>query len=1034
MKNAGSYVLGLDLGVSSIGWAAVRCDEQAGTGTIVRAGVRIFEPGMEGDISAGRADSRNLKRRQARQARRQNDRRKRRMRKLLHRLQAHGLLPGGEPTAFMPALDKQLLKKFCPKGEDAARFAHLLPYVLRKRALDEKLEPHELGRAIYHLAQRRGYQSNKKIEASEDEKERGKVAGGISELEAKISQAGARTLGEYFAGLHPEKDRIRSRWTSRQMFIDEFNAVMDAQAAFSPDLLNETVRKQLRKCIFDQRPLKSVARLIGFCEHEADQRRAPWCRLEAQRYRVLQRVLDTRVLYPDGTEQPLSAEQIQVLKNKLDRQESLAFTEARRLLQIKDRSAKLNWEEGGEKKFKGNTTSAKLFRAFGDRWFELDEADRRLVVEDVHSFEHEPALEKRGRERWGLSAESAVAFSKVALEPDYCRLSMKAIRKLLPLMEGGTPYATAVKEVYGEFHKRSGTHDLLPPVQAIYPSLLNPVVNRVLNEVRKVVNAVVSDLGKPSAIRVELARDMKKTRKQRQEITARNRKNETKRNEARLAVVAETGADDPGRGDIVKYILAEECGWECPYTGKKITPRSLFGPDPQFDVDHIIPFSRSLDDSFVNKTLCDAEENRNRKLNCTPWEAYGADTARYNVMLQRVKMFKGDAAKEKLRRFLTQEVGEIEDWASQQLNDTRYATTLAVNFLGLLYGGREDESGTQRVFATRGGATGYLRGVWRLNSILNDGGEKSRDDHRHHAVDAIAVALTTPATIRMLSMAAAGARLDRRHLFARTPEPWNGFWQEAKNSIAMINVSHKPNRKVTGALHEETCFSPPRKDDNGKEFVRLRVPLAKLSKKEIGSIVDPAVRELVRKKLEELGGDVAKFKDAKNHPVLVSKDGSSSRPIHKVRVRRAQAVLPLGENERRRYAASGSNHHMEIVESTDSKGKAKWEGRVVTTFEAMRRLKQHEPVVRKDHGPRKRFICSIGSRDMATIEDGGETRLIILRSVWEDQAGSKRIEYGSHTDARSKKERTSKTANVLRQAGFQKVTVTPLGGIEPAND
>jgi len=1035
MEGISSYVLGLDLGVSSVGWAAISQEDSGRPGRFLRSGVRIFEPGMEGDISSGRAESRNKKRRDARLVRRQIDRRKRRKQKLLHCLQKLDLLPPGEPAEFMPGLDRRLLEKFIPAGSDAVRFAHMLPYALRKHALDAKLEPHELGRALYHLAQRRGYNSNRKADAIEDTEERGKVLSGISELDQKIAHAHARTLGEYFAGLHPETDRIRSRWTSRKMYIDEFNAIMDAQSAFHPTLSPE-VRNELFHCVFDQRKLKSVSHLIGKCELEPGQTRGPWLRLEAQRFRLLQKLNDTRIIYSDGTASDLTREQIDLLKNVLERQETLKFTQARKLLKITDRSAKFNWEEGGEKEFKGNTTAAKLCKVFGERWFELSDDDRRRIVEDIHSFENDAALEKRGRERWGLSKEAAVLFSKVSLEPDFCRLSLKAIRKLLPMMEDGVPYATALKETYGEFLRRTSLYNELPPVQQFFPSLLNPVVNRVLTEVRKVVNGIVREFGKPAAIRIELARDMKKTKKQRQEITARNRKNETKRSKARDAVIAEMGIAEPARDDIVKFLLAEECEWECPYSGRKITPRLLFGEHPQFDIEHIIPFSRSLDSSFVNKTLCYHEENRAVKGNRTPWEAYGGNSAAYDTIIQRVKNFRGDAAREKQRRFLLQDAGDIDDWASEQLNDTRYATVLAGKYLGLLYGGREDDTGKQRIFAAKGGTTGYLRAVWKLNAILSDGNEKSRDDHRHHAVDAIAVALTTPETIRMLSTAAANARLEQRHLFARTPEPWPGFWQQAKDAIASVKVSHRPRRKVSGPLHKEQICTCPRPDGNGKQCVHIRVPLSRLTQKQIENddIVDPAVREAVRLKLAELGGETAKFTEAANHPVLRSKDGTSSRPIHSVRVRQNVAVLRIGPDDHTRYAASGSNHHMEIFDCKDDKGRPKWDAEVVTMFEAMRRLKAREPIVRKDHGPGKGFVCSITSGDMATIQDGGEEKLMVLSSVWVEQGGSKRVQYYSHTDAAAKKKMPKPSLSTLREVRFQKVTVSPLGEIRPAND
>jgi len=467
MKNIAGYILGLDLGVSSIGWAAIRHDGSKQSGGVLDSGVRIFEAGMDNNISEGKGVSRNTQRRDARLARRQTDRRKRRMRKLLHRLQANRLLPEGDPTEIIPALDKDLLKKFCPHGEDAARFAHILPYFLRKRALDEKLQPYELGRALYHLGQRRGFKSNKITDAAEGKKEIGEVSEGITELRKKISEAGARSLGEYFARLDPEEDRIRSRWTSRDMFEQEFNAIMDAQIGDHPDLLTDSVRQTLHKCIFDQRPLKSVAHLIGFCELERDRRRAPWLRLEAQQFRMLQALRNTRIVYPDGREEELSDEQVQALKHELDRQQSLKFPKARKLLGIKGKGVKLNWEEGGEKGFSGNTTSAKLFKIFGERWFDFSEEDRRRVVEDIHSFQKDDALKKRGEKQWGLSAEAADAFSKVVLERRYCRLSLSAIRKLLPLMERGCTYAEAVKEAYGE--RRKEAHEKLPVVAEVFP-------------------------------------------------------------------------------------------------------------------------------------------------------------------------------------------------------------------------------------------------------------------------------------------------------------------------------------------------------------------------------------------------------------------------------------------------------------------------------------------------------------------------------------------------------------------------------------
>jgi CRISPR-associated endonuclease Csn1 len=70
------------------------------------------------------------------------------------------------------------------------------------------------------------------------------------------------------------------------------------------------------------------------------------------------------------------------------------------------------------------------------------------------------------------------------------------------------------------------------------------------------------------------------------------------------------GINSPSGNDIVKYLLAKECEMICPYTGRSISRNGLFGTNPEFEIEHIIPLSISLDDSFVNKTLCFCEENR----------------------------------------------------------------------------------------------------------------------------------------------------------------------------------------------------------------------------------------------------------------------------------------------------------------------------------------------------------------------------------------------------------------------------------------
>ena len=237
------YILGLDLGASSIGWAVIKAASGAPAG-LMRAGVRIFEAGLAGDLESGRAEPRNLKRRLARQARRQTDRRRRRLRQVYRVLQRAGLLPDGAPQDVIPALDRRLFQTHAAaiaSETERHRRAQVMPLWLRAQALDRKLERDELGRALFHLAQRRGFLSNRKSAPKEDEDE-GKLKHSISELAHAITDSGARTLGEYLSQLDPEQARIRTRPTSRAMYESEFEAIWEAQTRHDPGFLTEALR------------------------------------------------------------------------------------------------------------------------------------------------------------------------------------------------------------------------------------------------------------------------------------------------------------------------------------------------------------------------------------------------------------------------------------------------------------------------------------------------------------------------------------------------------------------------------------------------------------------------------------------------------------------------------------------------------------------------------------------------------------------------------------------------------------------------
>lgn len=1050
-------ILGLDLGAASIGWAllSARVDSDSlRPDGLVAAGVRIFQAGMEGNMEAGREESRAKGRRDARLARRQTERRARRLRTVFNALRHAGLLP------TYPGLDlsssagrHETIIRLDQEIRDSGRLDRLaraigvsgaadkLPYVLRAAALDHPLESHELGRALYHLAQRRGFLSNRRSPRRDDEER--VVLSGISQLRDDMARTSSRTLGEHLSRIDPHQQRIRARYTARAMLIDEFEAIWASQERFHPSVLTPELKKRIYHRIFHQRPLKSQSDKIGRCELEPKRRRAPWALLAAQRFRLLQAVNNLRIRNEYGVEYELTPEQRQVLIAELDRKKEVTFDRIRRLLKMPDVS--FNLERGGDKAIRGNETNAILAKVFGDRWWQFDLDTRNRIVEDLLSIEKAETLERRGREVWGLDAEKAREFANTRLPDSHCRFSRRALAKLLPYLEEGLNTQLAIENAYPNHRLVGRAHELLPPVKQVLSDLRNPAVTRTLTELRKVVNAIIKRYGRPAEIHIELARDLRRSKDERQRLQSENRKQEVIRKAAADEIREFRRGEEPTRQDIERLLLAKECEFTCPYTGRKFSMAALFGPEPQVDVEHIIPFHMSLDNSFANKTLCFAEENRNVKRGRTPFEAYG-DTARWNDILDRVRNFKGRLAGEKLFRF--QLHGEeleqwLSDFASRQLNDTRYASRLALRYLSLLYGGTADgidSAGKRRITVVTGQTTAHVRNWLQLGSILNDGGEKTRDDHRHHAVDAVAVALTSQRTVQMLSIASRNQLLRKGRLYGEPEPPWPTFLEDVRKAISRLVVSPRVERRVRGPLHAETFYSP-RTEEGAKSpegrYVYYTKRLADLSPSMVDKIVDPTVRRLV---IEALGGGEPKevFKDESRLPRFVRRNGKTV-PIRKVRIRDKVPVTPIGEGDRQRFTQTSGNHHLEVFEVTDAKGRTRWEGRVVSLLEAYERVRRKLPVVNREYVPGSRFLFSLVGNpggDVIELDEPDGTRgLYIVESIWMEGVHARvRIKPLNQAHRTAGSPRVQPFVSVLGQRQCRKVCVDSLGNVSYAND
>jgi CRISPR-associated endonuclease Csn1 len=384
----------------------------------------------------------------------------------------------------------------------------------------------------------------------------------------------------------------------------------------------------------------------------------------------------------------------------------------------------------------------------------------------------------------------------------------------------------------------------------------------------------------------------------------------------------------------------------------------------------------------------------------------------------------------------------VSGFVQRQLNDTRYASKLAAKFVGMLYGGKADEEHTMRVGVTSGEVTAQLRRAWQLNSILSDGptsggGEvlKTRDDHRHHAVDAVAIALTDDGTIQRLSRAAQTSRAQGRRGPGSLQGPWPNFADSVRQEISRIVVSHRVSKKVSGALHEETNYSSPSPD--GRRHVRK--PVEALTKGEVEQIVDRRVQALVQEKLTEVGGNPKKLKG--NFPCFVI-EGGRRIPIKSVRIEKKLPTEPVGHGRTTRYVASESNHHVEIYAERKPDGtEGQWDGEVVPMAEAYRRQKEGKPIVNSDHGPLTQFKFSLAPGEIVECDRAhGQRGLLVVRSFSQLSAGSIQIGLVPLTDARLKKDIVSSGGfirpgpNVLRQWHARKVAVSPLGEVIKSHD
>ena len=1011
--------LGLDLGTNSIGWALYRLDGDGEPVQLVDGGVMIHQDGRD---SRGQA-SNAAERRKKRGARRNRDRMLRRRRRVAHLLHDLGLLPDNE--------------------DERAALRDLDPMRLRAEALDPPLAPHELGRALLSFADRRGFKSNRKADGGED----GKIRQDVDELERRIRQSGARTLGEYLWRRRAKGKTIRARlgnglYPDREMVAHELGAIREAQGRHHRQIADEDWDAIIDTLLY-QRELRPVER--GFCTLIPSERRAYKAYPIFQEFRIWQEVLNLEAARPGTGFQPLGPEDRQRIADKLKSVKSQRFDQL-----LPD--ARVNLATAARTGLDGDQTAAVLgaSKRFGkSAWARLGIERQHEIVERLLEAEDHGETVSWLKEEFGLDEQAADAAASAPLPAGTSHLSKAAIERLLPYMrEEGLPYHEAVKEAGLGHHsdrRGDGKADRLPYYGAVlerdvvggredgrndverYGRIANPTVHIALGQVRRLFNAIADQHGKPDEVVVELARDLKQSRLDRERDLKENARNR-ERNERLRQLAANAGFADPSPLDMRKLRLWDEQGPPnarvCPFTGVTLSIGRVLSE--QTEIEHILPYSRSLDDSMANTVLAMRSANR-EKGQKTPHEAWGHDHERYGQILARA----AELPANKQWRFQENAMERLQEqggFVARQLNDTRYLSRVTRIYL-------QAAVHPDRVRVTPGRLTAMLRRAWGLNSLLGDREQKERDDHRHHLIDAAVVGLTSQSLLQRVATESAHAVDDLGgRVTDAVDDPWETFRQDLKELVKRVVVRHRPDHfklkpgSTSGGLHNETAYGiVGGPDERGMMTLVETKALSTLGPGSgpgmLKNIRDCTLRERLLNLWERTDAEGGKPGEKWGRFV--------ERARERHRVRRVRVLLRLGEDSLafirdksgkvyKVYKTHG-NAFMDVWLLPDGKGK--------TVGETVSRFDAHQPGFRskvQTKHPTARKLMRLHINDMIAVGEGEERRIMRVLKL-----SGQTINAVDHT-AGGKAENLSvyrKSAGQVLQVGLRKVSVDVLGRV-----
>ena len=940
------YRLGLDVGIKSVGWCVLECDENGEPIQINALNSRIFDAAEQPKTGASLAEPR----RNARGLRR-------RIRRKSFRLERIRKLFSENGIELFETQDDLICLKDEYKNLDIVK--------LRSDALDKKLTEAEFARVLYSLARHRGFKSNKRVVVTDDDDEEkkgkgkdrdeGKLLSSIRESEEEMRESCMRTRGEqlykkYLMEGKPvhNKGGDYSMCVSRDILVKEIELLFEKQKEFGNNFATDKNKEKyldifLSQRNFDEGPGKGSqytgSHDVKKCEIYRDEDVAAKGTYTSEWATIYQKINNLSIIC-GGDRRRLSNEERQIAVELAKKVDKVTYKAFRKAIKLDDdyRFSALNYSEKkkqGKKKSEGESksdvveindvvdslacedksefitakNSNKIVKALNDNLKSdvelIDEiAEICTKYKSENLFRNAIAESKiiGGR----LDEETIEKLSKIDMK-GYGHLSLHVLREILPYLEEGMVYSDAMQKA-GHNHsehnfekqKYLGTKEVYDAIGGV----TSHVVKRALSQTVKVIDAVIRQYGSPYAINIELARDMSMTKDERDKLKKENDARAAK-NEAIRENIAKLNAM-PNSTNVLKYKLYEEQDHKCAYSMETLDINHLF-EDGYYEIDHIIPYSRSFDDSFNNKVLVLKRENQNKR-NSTPVEYFERIGRDYDEVLAFWKAVYQKRNRKKLEFLQKKEINESE-WKNRALNDTRYASRMLANLIKdyLLFDEKsKDKYG--RVETVKGAITSYLRRFWGVQKIREDG-------DKHHAVDAAIIACVTPKTKNKIErynqikesrkmrngqyVLEDGEICDSDYYDKNShlvlPYPYKEFINELdarvmdepvlmQNKLRLLGfnenylmnakpfvVSRMTSRKAKGCINEATVFSSKYADNkyptvcDGNNVIVKRTALANLKLDKNGEINgyfqpegDVALYNALKQRLVEFDGDAKK--------------------------------------------------------------------------------------------------------------------------------------------------------------------------------